>query len=54
MRINNQTKPKRGRRPLPESERKIEVKVWVKPANKQKVKDFAIKLETKTTNKETK
>ena len=51
MRINNQTKSKRGRRPLPESERKIEVKVWVKPANKQKVKDFAIKLETKTTNK---
>lgn len=51
MRINNQTKPKRGRRPLPESERKIEIKVWVKPANKQKVKDFAIELETKTTNK---
>lgn len=54
MRINNQTKSKRGRRPLPESERKIEVRVWVKPENKQKVKDFAIKLETKTTNKETK
>lgn len=45
--MNNQTKPKRGRRPLPESERKIEVKVWVKPANKQKVKDFAINLESK-------
>lgn len=50
----NQTKAKRGRRPLPESERKIEVIVWVKPENAQKVKDFAIKLETKTTNKETK
>jgi hypothetical protein len=49
--MNNQTKAKRGRRPLPESERKIEIKVWVKPANKQKVKDFAIKLEEKTTNK---
>lgn len=45
--MNNQTKPKRGRRPLPESERKIEVKVWVKPENKQKVKDFAINLESK-------
>lgn len=54
MRTNNQTKPKRGRRPLPENERKIEVKVWVKPENKQKVKDFAIELETKTTNKGTK
>ena len=47
MRMNNQTKPKRGRRPLPENERKIEVTVWVKPENKQKIKDFAIKLETK-------
>lgn len=54
MRMNNQTKAKRGRRPLPENERKIEVRVWVKPENAQKVKDFAIKLETKTTNKETK
>lgn len=52
--MNNQTKPKRGRRPLPVSERKIEVKVWVKPENKQKVKDFAINLESKTTNKKTK
>lgn len=52
--MNNQDKTKRGRRPLPENERKIEVKVWVKPDNKQKVKDFAIKLETKTTNKGTK
>ena len=49
--MNNQTKAKRGRRPLPESERKIEVRVWVKPENAQKIKDFAIKLETKTTNK---
>ena len=54
MRINNQTKPKRGRRPLPENERKIEVRVWVKPENERKVKDFAIKLETKSTNKEPK
>lgn len=54
MCINNQTKAKRGRRPLPGNERKIEVRVWVKPENKQKVKDFAIKLETKITNKETK
>lgn len=54
MCTNNQTKLKRGRRPLPENERKIEVKVWVKLANKQKVKDFAIELETKTTNKGTK
>lgn len=45
--MNNQTKPKRGRRPLPASERKIEIKVWVKPENKQKVKDFAINLESK-------
>lgn len=51
MCINNQTKSKRGRRPLPENERKIEVRVWVKPENAQKIKDFAIKLETKTTNK---
>ena len=43
----NQTKAKRGRRPLPESERKIEVRVWVKPENKQKIKDFAINLESK-------
>lgn len=54
MCTNNQTKAKCGRRPLPENERKIELKVWVKPENKQKVKDFAIKLETKTTKKETK
>ena len=45
------TKTKRGRKPLPENERKIELKVWVKPYNAQKIKDFAIKLETKTTNK---
>lgn len=51
MRMHNQTKAKRGRKPLPENERKIEVKVWVKPENAQKIKDFAIKLETKTTNK---
>lgn len=49
--MNNQTKPKRGRRPLPENERKIEVRVWVKPENAQKIKDFAIKIEEKTTNK---
>lgn len=54
MRMNNQTKAKRGRKPLPVNERKIEVKVWVKPENKQKIKDFAIKLETKTTEKGTK
>lgn len=48
------TKAKRGRKPLPENERKIEVKVWVKPENAQKIKDFAIKLETKTTGKGTK
>lgn len=47
MRTNNQTEPKRGRRPLPASERKIEVTVWVKPENKQKIKDFAINLESK-------
>ena len=45
------TKKKRGRKPLPENERKIELKGWVKPYNAQKIKDFAIKLETKTTNK---
>lgn len=49
--MNNQTKAKRGRRPLPESDRKIEVRVWVKSENERKVKDFAIKLEEKTTNK---
>lgn len=50
--MNNQTKAKRGRKPLPPDQRKIEVKVWVKPDNVQKIKDFAIKLETKTTEKE--
>ena len=48
------TKTKRGRKPLPENERKIELKVWVKPYKEQKIKDFAIKLETKTTEKGTK
>ena len=48
------TKTRRGRKPLPENERKIEVKVWVKPYNVQKIKDFAIKLETKTIEKGTK
>ena len=48
------TKTRRGRKPLPENERKIELKVWVKPANAQKIKDFAIKLETKAIEKGTK
>ena len=54
MRMNNQIRAKRGRKPLPENERKIEVKVWVKPDNAQKIKDFAIKLETKTIEEGTK
>ena len=45
--MNSQNKTKRGRRSLPASERKIEVTVWVKPENKQKIKDFAINLESK-------
>lgn len=48
------TKTRRGRKPLPENERKVEVKIWVKPYNAQKIKDFAIKLETKTIEKGTK
>ena len=48
------TKTRRGRKPLPENERKIELKVWVKLYNAQKIKDFAIKLETKTIEEGTK
>lgn len=38
---------KRGRRPLPPDQKKKEVKVWVKPCNVKKVKDYAFEIEQK-------
>lgn len=38
-------KSKRGRKPLPESERKILVKFWIKSKHKDKVEAFQKELE---------
>lgn len=44
MCTNNQTKPNRGRKPLPADKRKIEVRVWIRQEDKQTLKDFIQKL----------
>lgn len=39
-----QTTKKRGRKPLSPEQRKKEVKVWVKPRDEQKVRDYVQRL----------